>query len=204
MIYYRISALILFLTTFLHVYSQPTVKFYIEKSSFQDRFLTSLESDFRENFKVNCVMTIVDDIGNEANLIKSITDGTILSDNGIPKMNGVYYIFLTRKPLFFAESPSDELRGFSAYNQSIGIVSSHKIKDESSHLGLNFEFQFFKVVKHEYLHLLGLSHCFNYNRCMMVASFPPSNFHFSNDRLCNVCLSQLDSSLIKPKLIDIR
>lgn len=172
----------------------------MDKSGFEDQFLNSLERDFKENFKVAYSITKIDNIGDESNLIKSIIDGTILLKNEIDKQDNGYYIFLTSKALFFHDNPSEELRGFSVYSQFTGIISSHKIKNESTLLGLNYEFQFFKVVKHEFLHLLGLDHCSVDKRCMMITGFPPSNFHNSFDRICSFCFEKIDSTVVKANL----
>jgi len=194
----RLLHTLLLLIFSLVVYSKSNLKIFVEEGEIDDKLLFSLHKELYENFQVNLEMIKIE-LDDKTHLINSIIDGTIFPNHKIVKDEGVYYLFLTSKVLSI-ENTLFELRGLASDKHSVAIISTHKIKEESIRLQLTFELQFFKAVKHEFLHLLGLEHCDGKSKCIMVASFPPSNFHFSFDCLCNLCLRKIDSSLIKPKL----
>lgn len=187
------------LFSFSIVCTKPTVRFYVEKNVFTDQFLFSLKSDFLENFKVNFQYIEIDSNSDNEHLLKSTLDGSILADNNIMREINTYNIFLTDKPLTF-EVDSIEVRGFSFMSQAVSIVSTHRIKIESAQFDLPFEFQFKKAIKHEFLHLYGLDHCSQTPKCIMVASVPPSNFHYSKDRTCSFCARKIEPCLITKRL----
>jgi hypothetical protein len=197
----RLILSICFLIGSFVVDPKPTVKILAE-TSLDDRLLASLQKNFLENFKVNYELIKIDSVGDQKHVLRNINDGSLLSNHKIVREKGVYYIFLTCKPISFEDLPSNDssgIRGYSAIKQGISIVSTSKIKYESSKLGLPFEFQFIKAVKHEFIHLLGLGHCETTKRCMMVSSFPESNFHNSVDCVCTFCLEKIDSTIVKPR-----
>ena len=137
--------------------------------------------------------------GQDNRAINFTLDGSILADNNIMREINTYNIFLTDKPLTF-EVDSIEVRGFSFMSQAVSIVSTHRIKIESAQFDLPFEFQFRKAIKHEFLHLVGLEHCSQTPKCIMVASVPPSNFHYSKDRVCSFCARKIEPCLITKRL----
>jgi predicted Zn-dependent protease len=193
---------VLFYGILLPIFSfsaKPIVHVYVEKNIFADQFLFNLSHDFLENFDVDFQIIKIDSNRDNGHLLKSM-DGSLLTDNNIVKEKNSYYFFLTNRPLTFGDTI--EVRGLSNPQQRISIVSTHRIKIESDKFHLPFVFQFEKAVKHEFLHLLGLEHCDESPKCIMVASIPPSKFHYSTDRICPSCAKKIDQSPIKPKLLE--
>lgn len=203
----KFSVIFLLLFNFSGVYSQPTLEIYVE-DGFNENLLNSLQKEIHKSFNVKLELIQAEDIGKGANLVQSVIDGSLLNIHEVIKENSTYYLFLTNRKLFWESLPSDALRGFANYNESFGVISSHRIKNESDSLGLPYSFQFIKAVKHEYLHLLGLNHCDSTPRCLMVSSFqsnnssfPPNNFYTSFDRICTICFEKIDTSLVNEELI---
>ena len=154
-------------------------------------------------------------IQNFYNIEISVEDSIAISPAFITKFDTILNATAINEFLSdYSNSPNQKVMGVTDWSITIGdrvpmicrgyagdgdgssaTVSSYKVLREArADTTLNFGELLGRVAKHELGHSLGLAHCENDQTCLMTFG---NNFLEAKGKLCQQCISKIDSKLIK-------
>ncbi len=108
-------------------------------------------------------------------------------------------IYLTTRGIALNDNAKYSVRGLAGIGKSMGVVSNLVVKNETTTKEQYYNL-LAKVLIHEMGHLLGLKHCVDDDKCVMVSSLPnPDLFYNAKEILCASCLEKIDKKLISNK-----